>query len=134
MLPSQRKMSKYLIYRHQGYEKEHALLREIWLNFFQHQEVTPTIPDRNCLFRSLSINLYNHEDVHLAIRKVIVELEGLNKDRFAISQFLMLPILKITFPAWVNHLCGEQVELLAASPFFFHVSINYCQASQNTYT
>ena len=98
------------------------------------RKVRHTIPDGNCLFRSLSINLYNHEDKHLAIRKVLVEFEELNKDQFA-------NYLTISDATNINdHICsmarpfvwGTQVELLAASSFF-QVPICYCQASQGTY-
>ena len=93
-----------------------------------------TLPDGNCLFRSLSINLYNHEEEHLAIRKILVKFEELNKDQFA-------HYLTASDASNIDdHICsmlkpfvwGTQVELLAATSFF-QVPLYYCQASQGTY-
>ena len=78
------------------------------------------IPDGNCLFRSLSINLYNHQEEHLAIRKLLVKFEELNKDQFA-NYLTASDASNID-----DHICsmvkpfvwGTQVELLAASSFF----------------
>ena len=92
------------------------------------------IPDGNCLFRSLSINLYNHQEEHLAIRKLLVKFEELNKDQFA-NYLTASDANNID-----DHICsmvksfvwGTQVELLAASSFF-QVPLYYCQASQGTY-
>ena len=88
------------------------------------------IPDGNCLFRSLSINLYNHQEEHLAIRKLLVKFEELNKDQFA-NYLTASDANNID-----DHICsmvksfvwGTQVELLAASSFF-QVPLYYCQAS-----
>jgi hypothetical protein len=98
------------------------------------RKVRRTLPDGKCLFRSLSVNLYNNEDEHLVIRKMLVQFEELNKERFA--NYLTasdatnindhIRSMKKPF-AW-----GTQGELLAASSFF-HVPVYYCQASQGTY-
>ena len=47
------------------------------------RKVRHTLPDGNSLFHSLSICLYNHEEEHLAVRKILVQFEELNKDQFA---------------------------------------------------
>ena len=49
----------------------------------QVTKVRHAIADGNCMFRSLSINLYGHQDEHLAIRKLLVNFEELNNKQFA---------------------------------------------------
>ena len=46
-------------------------------------KVRRTLPDGNCLFLALSVNLYNHEGEHLAVRKILVQFEELNTERFS---------------------------------------------------
>ena len=84
------------------------------------RKVRHTLPDGNCLFRSLSVNLHNHEDEHLAIRKILVRFEELNKEQFSNS-------LTASDATNINdHICsvakpfvwGTQVELLVASSLF----------------
>ena len=48
------------------------------------RKVRRTLSDGNCLFRFLSVNLFNNEDEHLVIRKILVQFEELNKENFAI--------------------------------------------------
>ena len=98
------------------------------------RKVRHTLPDGNCLFRSLSVNLFNNEDQHVLIRKILVQFEELNKEKFA-------KYLTASDATNINdHICsmvkpfvwGTQVELLAASSFF-QVPVYYCQAFQGTY-
>ena len=96
--------------------------------------VRHTLPDGNCLFRTLSVNLYNHKEEHLSIRKILVQFEELNKEQFA-NYLTASDAININ-----DHICsttkpfvwGTQVELLAASSFF-QAPVYYCQASQGTY-
>ena len=84
------------------------------------RKVRHAIADGNCMFRSLSINLYGHQDEHLAIRKLLVNFEELNNKQFA--QYLAASdettiddhISNMTRPfVW-----GTQIELFAITSFF----------------
>ena len=92
------------------------------------------IADGNCMFRSLSINLYGHEDKHLAIRKLLVNFEELNNKQFA--QYLTASdettiddiISNMTRPfVW-----GTQIELFAITSFF-QIPLNYCEMHEGAY-
>ena len=46
------------------------------------REVQSSLADGNCFFRSLSSNLYGHQNEHFAIRKAIVKFIEVNRDKF----------------------------------------------------
>ena len=45
------------------------------------REVQSSLAHGNCFFRSLSSNLYGHQNEHFAIRKVIVKFIEVNRDK-----------------------------------------------------
>ena len=101
------------------------------------RKIVRTVPDGNCFFRALSINLHGHQEEHLAIRKLITNFEKLNMQKFGTyltpsqseETTIADHIVNMAKPcAWAT-----QVELLAATSYF-QVPVYSCHKSNDKYT
>ena len=85
------------------------------------RKVKPIIGDGNCLFRTLSDQLFNTQDEHLLVRTTLVRLENLNKSVF--QNYLLSQVNTNTITSHIEsilrlYVWGTDMEVIAAASLF----------------
>lgn len=85
------------------------------------REVQKMVGDGNCFFRCLSMQLFQSQDQHYAIRSVLSRFENLNRGTF--EKTLMPAVNEPTFPGHIRKLItpctwATHVEVMAAATYF----------------
>ena len=85
------------------------------------RKVKPINGDGNCLFRTISDQLFNTQDEHLLVRTTIVRFENLNKAVFA--NYLMSQVNTNTITSHIDrmmrpYMWGTHIEVIAAASLF----------------
>ena len=85
------------------------------------RKVKPIIGDGNCLFRTLSDQLFNTQDEHLLVQTTLVRLENLKKtvfQNYLLSQVNTDTITSHTELMLRPHVWGTHMEVIAAASLF----------------
>lgn len=89
------------------------------------RERVSSLGDGNCLFRSLSYNLFHTQEYHYELRALLIRFENLNQAKFKGHLKSKLTVLEHVMKLSVSNSWGTDLEILAAASYY-QIPAFYC--------